>query len=179
MPDGADRRTEHDRAGEGYAELAARIERLERRLERAAASADATPPTPDQDRFWLLEELRRRGADSTLIYAGQAELEQGPVAWQMGHAVTDLLEIDWVDLAPRIAALGHPVRLRILQLVLRRTATTAAELSRTEGLGTTGQIYHHLRQLIAAGWLRSGARGVHEVPVDRIVPLLIILAAAG
>ncbi|MFC7625600.1 helix-turn-helix domain-containing protein [Microlunatus sp. GCM10028923] len=162
---------------EEYAELTARIERLERRLE--PDSAPVPPESGAGDRFWLLEELRRRTGGSALTYAGLLQLPYGPVAWQMGHDPTEVLERDWVDLAPRIAALGHPVRLRILQLVLRRTATTAAELARTEGLGTTGQVYHHLRQLIAAGWLRSGARGVHEVPVERVVPLLIILAAAS
>lgn len=162
-----------------YAELAARIERLERRLDGEAA-ADDGPISPDgQPRFWLLDELRRRTGGSALIYGGLARVEAGPVAWQVGHDPDALLEVDWVDLAPRIAALGHPVRLRILQLVLRGTATTAAELARTEGLGTTGQVYHHLRQLIAAGWLRAGPRGAHEVPVERVVPMLIILAAAG
>lgn len=165
-----------------YAELAARIERLEQRLDEAgadASAASATAPQFDPETFWALEELRRRVGESGLVYAGLAQLEYGPVAWQMGHDPKALLETDWIDLVPRIAALGHPVRLRILQLVLRRTATTAAELSRTEGLGTTGQIYHHLRQLIAAGWLHSGARGVHEVPVERVIPLLTILAAAA
>lgn len=162
-----------------FAELAARIERLEQRLDGGAAATPAAAPPGHQERFWLLEELRRRVGDSSMVYAGQTELKSGPVAWQMSHDPGVLLELDWVDLAPRIAALGHPVRLRILQLVLRGTATTAAELSRTEGLGTTGQVYHHLRQLIAAGWLRAGSRGVHEVPVERVIPLLIILAAAG
>lgn len=162
---------------EEYEELTARIERLERRLEPDEVAVEPEPA--DADRFWLLEELRRRTGGSGLAFAGLLQLPYGPVAWQMGHDPVEVLERDWVDLAPRIAALGHPVRLRILQLVLRRTATTAAELARTEGLGTTGQVYHHLRQLIAAGWLRSGARGVHEVPVERVVPLLIILAAAS
>jgi DNA-binding transcriptional ArsR family regulator len=162
-----------------YAELAARIERLEQRLEGEATPDEAVVAPDGPERFWLLDQLRRRSGGSGLAYAGLAELKSGPVAWQMGHDPGALLERDWVDLSPRIAALGHPVRLRILQLVLRGTATTAAELARTEGLGTTGQVYHHLRQLSAAGWLRTGSRGVHEVPVERVIPLLIILAAAG
>ncbi len=162
-----------------YAELAARIERLEQRLEGEATPDEAVVVPDGRERFWLLDQLRRRSGGSGLVYAGLAELKPGPVAWQMGHDPGALLELDWVDLAPRIAALGHPVRLRILQLVLRGTATTAAELARTEGLGTTGQVYHHLRQLSAAGWLRTGSRGVHEVPAERVIPLLIILAAAG
>jgi len=46
-------------------------------------------------------------------------------------------------------------------------------------LGTSGQVHHHVRQLVAAGWLRPTARGRYEVPVDRVVPLLVAWAAAG
>ena len=36
-----------------------------------------------------------------------------------------------------------------------------------DGLGTTGQAYHHLRQLAAVGWLHSTGRGRYEVPPHR------------
>ena len=39
-------------------------------------------------------------------------------------------------------------------------------------------IYHHLRTLTAAGWLQSTGRGRYEVPVVRIVPLLVLILAA-
>lgn len=75
------------------------------------------------------------------------------------------------------AALGHEVRLRLLREILagRRTA---AELAGLAELGTTGQIYHHLRQLTGAGWLHSAGRGRYEVPPTRVVPLLVMLSAA-
>ena len=44
--------------------------------------------------------------------------------------------------------------------------------------GTSGQIYHHIRTLTAAGWLRSSGRGQVQVPSDRVVPLLVALATA-
>jgi hypothetical protein len=47
-----------------------------------------------------------------------------------------------------------------------------------EGLGTSGQLYHHLRQLIGAGWLVQTARGHYTVPGDRVIPLLVLLTAA-
>ncbi len=60
-------------------------------------------------------------------------------------------------------------------LILR---CTLSELNAHERLGTTGQPYHHLRQLVAAGWLRAGGHGRYDVPGERVVPLLVILAAA-
>ena len=48
----------------------------------------------------------------------------------------------------------------------------------TEGLGTTGQLHHHLRQLKAAGWLHQTGRGTYEVPARRVVPLLTMIQGA-
>ena len=69
------------------------------------------------------------------------------------------------------------MRLRLAQLVLQGTETTA-ELAADADLGTTGQLHHHLRQLVAAGWLQSAGRGRYRVPAQRVVPLLAIVAAA-
>ena len=55
------------------------------------------------------------------------------------------------------------MRLRLLLAVLRGT-TSPAELAEVPGTGTSGQIYHHIRTLTAAGWLRSVGRGQVQVP---------------
>jgi len=88
-----------------------------------------------------------------------------------------LLEAYWDTAAEPLAALGHPVRLAVLRGVLTGLHTTA-ELAALDRLGTTGQLYHHLRQLQAAGWLRSTGRGRYDVPATRVIPLLVILTAA-
>lgn len=69
------------------------------------------------------------------------------------------------------------MRLRLLREILggRRTA---AELAALDETGTTGQIYHHLRQLTGAGWLHTKGRGRYEVPGARVVPLLVVFTAA-
>lgn len=59
-----------------------------------------------------------------------------------------------------------------------RGAAAAAELAQTEGLGTTGPIYHHLRQLVAAGWLRITTKGQHRSPAEHLVPLVMVLGAS-
>lgn len=101
--------------------------------------------------------------------------------WQQTHPVTDLadqdLDQDWTDTAATLAALGHPVRVLLLHAALYGTRTVT-ELTRLESVGTSGQVYHHLRLLAAAGWLRTTARGHYAVPPERVVPLLAVLAAA-
>ncbi|MFI5712901.1 ArsR/SmtB family transcription factor [Kribbella sp. NPDC051620] len=83
---------------------------------------------------------------------------------------------DWAGFAGTLAALGSPVRLRLLQEIVQGRNTVSA-LSEVDGLGTSGQIYHHLRQLTAEGWLHSPSRGTFSVPPPRVVALLAILEA--
>ncbi|MGA8115058.1 MAG: ArsR family transcriptional regulator [Actinocatenispora sp.] len=173
-------------------ELAARVERLERRLaagnggggeggvaDTASSGADTASAPLDAERFWALDGLRTRAQGaSQVLFTGDVRLPPGETAaWQQGFDVEALLDADWTLGADVLAALGQPVRLTLLREILRGTRT-ASKLQEIEGLGTSGQIYHHLRQLVAAGWLRSAGRGQFEVPATRIVALLIVIAAA-
>jgi hypothetical protein len=59
--------------------------------------------------------------------------------------------------------------------VLRGTRSISA-LASLPGLGSSGQLYHHLKPLLAEGWLKPAGRGRYEVPEHRVVPLLAIIA---
>lgn len=113
-----------------------------------------------------------------MVFAGTVRLsDQERYEWQHGQPTDTLLEADWTILAPTITALAHPVRLLLLRAVLRGSHAIA-DLQAQASSGTSGQLYHHLRQLVAAGWLRLTGRGTYTVPAERVVPLLTILAAA-
>lgn len=159
-----------------------RVERLEARvaeLERAHSSVRAGGPALDTDVFWALTGLKERAPGSGMVlFTGSVTLPGGEHAeWQQGYETDELLTDDWSQAAGAMAALGHPIRLLLLREILHG-ARTVAELGAHERLGTTGQLYHHLRQLVAAGWLRTTARGQYAVPPERVVPLLVVLAAA-
>ncbi|AXG79125.1 winged helix-turn-helix domain-containing protein [Streptomyces paludis] len=151
--------------------------------------------------FWALQGLKEELAASDagevagggVLYTGAVRLATGErYEWQYGAFTDALLDAGaagvtaggaddggagWGVAAESFAALGHVVRLRLLREILggRRTA---AELAELDGLGTTGQIYHHLRQLTGAGWLHPAGRGRYEVPAARVVPLLVMFSAA-
>lgn len=159
------------------AELADRVRRLEELVEGGRAQPSG-PPAVGTDTFWILDGLEERYGRRAVAYAGSVSVDGAPVRWQLTHDSIKLFELDWTTLAPALGALGHPVRLRILQVIARGEAATAADLANTPSLGSTGQIYHHLRQLVAAGWLRATTKGRHEVPAERLIPLLVILGAS-
>jgi len=150
-----------------------------------SAGGEETPPTggtasspapSEDDRFWMLAEMRRRHPEGAVGFTGHVRLPGGEAQWQWGRTTDALLAQDWEDAGPALAALGHPVRLHLLRLVLTGTTTTSA-LTEDEGLGTSGQLHHHLRALVSAGWLASAGRGRYEVPPQRVVPLLVVLSA--
>ncbi|NKY11472.1 ArsR/SmtB family transcription factor [Cellulomonas hominis] len=165
---------------------------LEQRVARLEAAAGITPTTSggpagrtparaDDDPFWVLNTLRDvatgRGA---VLYTGTVTLDADPVEWQLALPVDTILDREWeTSSAPAaLAALGHPARLRFLQEIARGR-DTVARLAELDGVGTTGQIYHHLTRLQAAGWLQQTRRGAYAIPPDRLVPLLTVVLAAG
>src|SRR5690606_4732391 len=164
-------------------DLELRIDALERRVRDLEQNRPPDEPAAASGgTFWALDGLKARVPQGGVVYAGYVTLPTGEVyEWQGGLPAEQLLDDDWDELTPvlsgTLAALSHPVRLLFLGLVLGG-ARSVNELQQNASLGTSGQLYHHLRQLVASGWLRSASRGRYAVPADRIIPLLAILAAA-
>lgn len=149
-------------------------------LERAVAELVEKPAArgPREGDFWVLEGLKEAQPEGGIVYAGHLDLPgAGPVQWQYGLTSDRFSDEEWESLAPTLDALGHPVRLRLLQLVFGGVRTTA-ELTTHESLRSAGQVHHHLRILVSAGWLAQRSRGTYEIPGPRVVPLLVTLLAA-
>jgi DNA-binding transcriptional ArsR family regulator len=139
----------------------------------ATRASGVGKPVADPEVFWVLEQLNHRAPPpGAVLIAGAVTLPDGREAsWQQTQGVDALLAVPWADTADVLAALGNPVRLKLLHQVLTGVATVQ-QLTQMDGMGTSGQVYHHLRQLIAAGWLRALGGGRYEVPAERVVPLL-------
>jgi hypothetical protein len=128
-----------------------------------------------------LAELERRIAalESTAVVSKRGTRRR-PSDGRQADAARALRELrarrDWSEVAPALAALGSPIRLTLLREIVRGHATVNS-LSQVEGLGTSGQIYHHLRQLTAEGWLHTPTRGTFAIPASRATALNAILIA--
>lgn len=93
--------------------------------------------------FWALEGLKTQLAEAGPQGEGGGVLFTGSVRlptreryeWQFGALTERLLDEDWAGTADSFAALGRPVRLRLLREILggRRTAAEPAELEETNG----------------------------------------------
>lgn len=168
-----------------------RIDRLEARIAALEASLSAPEkhqPSPDDTmaastsiatEFWALDGLKSRLPDpGGVLYVGAVNTALGPVEWQYGLTTGAVLAGDWSEAAASLAALAHPARLSLLKAVIEGTDTVAA-LAELTDLGSTGQIYNHINQLVAQGWLATRSRGHYVVPPQKIVPLLTIITATG
>lgn len=168
------------------AALADRLAALESRGSETPTTAHGRTPVDalDPETFWALHGLQSRlaahpeTAEGAVMLVGSVRLPGGgDVVWQQAVGTDGLIDTEWTAQAPTLAALGHPVRVELLRQILAGTHTTA-ELAALDDLGTTGQLHHHLRQLVAAGWVRQSGRGSYEVPAARVVPLLAVIAGA-
>lgn len=159
------------------ADLEQRVSAIEATLGLGKALAAARPETSTEDALWVVNGLANEGVDG-VVMGGRVNLPgTGEAIWQYGLTSESLTHTDWTALAPVLDALSHPARLTILLQVLTGVTTTAA-LAASEELGTTGQLHHHLRQLVAAGWLIGVRRGEYTVPPQRVIPLLVTIMAA-
>jgi DNA gyrase subunit B len=91
------------------------------------------------------------------------------------HAAEDLLAQDDQTVARVLAALGNRQRVALLKAILEKPAT-AAELVERLGMGTTGQVYHHLKALQAADLIVQEERGIFAFNAPRVQPFLLLLA---
>jgi hypothetical protein len=139
-----------------------RIADLERRV--AALEGDAPKPA-------ALEA-------GIVGYQGDVRL-QGDLSWQIRFAVAGTLALPDGPRVDVLAALGHPARAAITRHLIEHGAQPAPALSEAAGLRSTGQLYHHLKALVAAKVVEQDSRGSYQVPPTAVVPLLVILTAAA
>lgn len=76
-----------------------------------------------------------------------------------------------------LAALASAPRLALYRAALGGPVTSA-ELMAAAGLNTTGQLYHHLRELLGVGLLAQEGRDRYVIVRDRLPAACAILSAA-
>lgn len=134
------------------------------------------------DLFDLTESERRTGSVTYLgVFAsgGRQSNNQTYSFWiQNGINTDDLLSlIENKSSAAVLQCIGSSDRLALL-LALLRVPSTVASLVERCGFHSTGQVYHHLRPLIAADLVyeTEDGRGVYAVKQHRVRGVIMLLA---
>jgi ArsR family transcriptional regulator len=166
---------------EQVAKLARRLEHLERQPRRRPQQPQDAAGAP----LALIEHLRGRrkgrfrakGMRGAIAYGGAVVFGERECLWIKEHPLPDVCALAPDRLAQVLAALAHPARLILLRALLEQ-ARTSQELQAILGVSSPGQLYHHLKELLAAGVVTQARRSHYEITPRQVVPLLAVLATA-
>lgn len=162
--------------------LKAQLDDLQQLVSQIAS--DSTPKvsrTKTVDKSTVLIEMNNEeGELGGIFYSGQYRGEKWRYRWEpQERRVDQLLDLDGDKVAKVLAALGHKQRLDILRSVLKEPLS-GSELVERLNMGTTGQLYHHIKALLGADLLVQEERGgMYSLPSHRALPLLLLLAATS
>ncbi|MDF2716120.1 MAG: ArsR family transcriptional regulator [Paenibacillus sp.] len=155
----------------------AELERLVRKM--AEPDGKASAGIADQlEKEGLPQE---GGAESVIYFSGSYRSGDSTVRFEPQQRHSDeLLGLSRAKAAKVLSALGHKQRLDLL-LELWKEPLTGAELVERLNMGTTGQLYHHLKALTGADLLiqeeRNGGR--YTIPAHRRFPIMLLLSAVS
>nr|WP_246358611.1 ATP-binding protein [Paenibacillus phytorum] len=137
-------------------------------------------PNQDENNKVFTEQKNSAAELGSVFYSGQYRGDQASFRWEPQEKhVRQLIQLDGDKAAKILGALAHKQRLDILRSVLQEPLT-GPDLVERLNMGTTGQLYHHIKALVGADLLVQEERGgKYTIPGPRALPLLLLLAAAS
>lgn len=132
-------------------------------------------PIPPQGSDLPSQEGNRQGM---LSYRGVAQMGHQRYQFQRQRALSVTFNAAPEPLAQLFAALASPHRIVILR-TLWDGPRSSQSLQEAVGMSSTGQLYHHLKELLAAGLLiQRGGRDYDLTPGKRILICLALAIAS-
>lgn len=164
--------------------LSRRVEKLEKAIGRKRARGRG-PVEPSPAELSFINNLmkfqgpryERDNLRGAVAYAGAVHFGDRQYLWIKDHGLPEVVESEFDALAGVLSALSSLPRLMMLRSLLQGPRASR-ELQEALGISSAGQLYHHLKDLIAAGLVVQSQRGSYQIRSDKIVPILAILAAA-
>ena len=142
---------------------------------------------PDERLTGMMEELcdTARGSGAVTyfgVFVSGDKQSCMQSCWIRNRVDTDsLLQLIESNAAARVlACVGNNDRLNLL-LALLRSPRTAAQLVEQCGWNTTGQVYHHLKPLLAADLVKEdeNTRGSYMIQPHRVQGIIMLLAGVS
>jgi DNA-binding transcriptional ArsR family regulator len=133
----------------------------------AALPSDREPPTAQTGPM-----------QGTLSYSGDLQLGERPLRFRQTLAVQSLFEAAPDLLGQIFAALASPHRVIILRTLCERPCT-AQQLQEVLEMGSAGQLYHHLKELLTAGLITQRERSsAYTIEPAKVIPVCAALLVA-
>jgi DNA-binding transcriptional ArsR family regulator len=151
------------------------LEQLSRRLD---ALEQGLQPRRQSGEGGATEELAADDeAGGSLSISGSIRQGDRRFSFRQRADLADVLEADPEAVARVFAALGSPFRVRLLRLLIEGPQTSQ-RLQDGLRVGAVGQLYHHLKELLAAGLIGQRKRGVYAIREEIVMPVLMAFAVA-
>lgn len=140
---------------------------------------------PDSRLSGMMTEMcthaEESGASGLVTYMGVFSSGGRQANWIKNEVNADDLLRAVEDRTPErmLTCVGSNERLNILIALLKKPMTVA-EIVKKCGFGSTGQAYHHMKPLLAAGIIAEGeegaGKGVYVVRFDKVRGVIMLLA---
>lgn len=158
------------------ADLQTRLTTLEEQLSLSAAGLPKLPPLPPLPTGPELPQERGalQGAfscEGSVQFAGQR------LDWRQNLPLQPIFAASPELLAQLFAALSSPHRVIILR-TLCEGPRTSQQLQELLGMGSPGQLYHHLKELLAAGLILQRGRSAYTIEPNKVIPVCMALMMA-
>jgi ArsR family transcriptional regulator, arsenate/arsenite/antimonite-responsive transcriptional repressor len=121
--------------------------------------------------------LGAQAAHGEFSFLGSIQLGAEPIKMILRGNLSEVLEDEPEIVARVFAALGSPFRVRLLRALLEGPRTSQ-ELQTELAVATVGQLYHHLKELLAAGLIVQRKRSVYAIREEIVIPICMVFAVA-
>lgn len=155
-----------------------RLSKVERQMEavlRRLDALDVVAPAPGE----VAEEpsVPPGRVGGTLAYSGVIRVGDRSMRMQARDDLAEALEADPAVVARLFAALGSPFRVLLLRALLAGPKTSQ-QLQAELDVGAVGQLYHHLKELLAAGLIVQRKRSLYAIRPEKAMFICLVFAAA-
>jgi helix-turn-helix protein len=119
----------------------------------------------------------RETLQGVLSCEGSLQFAEQDVRWRQRLALQPIFAASPELLAQLFAALSSPHRVIILR-TLCEGPRTSQQLQELLGMGSAGQLYHHLKELLATGLILQRGRSAYTIEPTKVIPVCIALMMA-
>lgn len=158
------------------ASLEARITAIEEQLAasggtRLRVSAMQASPSPDED------TLSTGTIQGTFSIVGSLLIGEQRSNIRVQEQVHSFFDADSEQVAQVIAAMGNPHRVTLLR-ALFQGPRTALQLQEELAMGSVGQLYHHLKELVATGLVIQSRRSTYSITPAKMMWISLLFMVA-